>query len=93
MCCPVAFLLLGLPRVGLFFMWLFTERLSIAFETFWVPLLGFLFLPFTTIFWSLAFAPIGGVTGIGWLFVIFGFLLDIASYAGGGQARRREALT
>lgn len=92
MCCPVALLFMGLPRVSLFLLWLFTDRMRIAFDSFWLPLLGFVFLPFTTVFWALAYAPVGGVQGIGWFFVAFGFILDIASYTGGrSEARRRAA--
>ncbi len=90
MCCPIVALFMGLPRVALFFMWVFTDRLSIAFENFWLPLLGFCFLPFTTIFWAIAYAPISEVTGVGWLFVAFGFVLDVASYVGGGRYRRYD---
>ena len=48
-----------------------------------LPLLGLIFLPYTTFFYVLAYAPIVGVGGIGWLFVIFGFFLDLSSYFGG----------
>ena len=50
-----------------------------------LPLLGLLLLPYTTLFYVLAYAPIVGVSAIGWFFVALGFLLDLASLFGGGQ--------
>lgn len=80
----------GLPRVALFFMWLFTDRLSIAFDSFLMGLLGFLLLPYTTVFYALAYAPVGGVSGLGWFFVILGFIIDIGSYTSGGYANKQR---
>ena len=80
------------PRLVIFVLWLFTERLTIAFNSFWIGFAGFLFLPWTTALYALAYAPIRGVTGIGWLFVALGFIADISSWAGGGQqAQSRRA--
>lgn len=87
MCCVVLVLLAGAPRLGLFLLWLFTDRLAHAFDGWVLPILGFFLLPWTTAFYALAYAPNGGVEGIGWLFVAFGFLLDIGSYSGGARAR------
>lgn len=90
MCCPLVLVLMGFPRVGLFLLWAFTDRLTIAFDSFWIGLLGFMFLPFTTIFWAVAYAPTGGVSGFGWVLVGLGLVLDIASYTSGGEAGRRR---
>ena len=49
---------------------------------------GWLLLPWTTLMWILAYAPIGGVQGFGWFFVILGFFLDLSSYGGGGKWNR-----
>ncbi|MEI6360764.1 MAG: hypothetical protein WCP95_01395 [Actinomycetes bacterium] len=84
MCCFV--LVLGFlgPRLAFLFVWLFNSaRITVAFGgSFWWPLLGLLFLPWTALAWVAAYAAVGGVTGIGWVVVAFGFLLDIASYSG-----------
>ena len=51
-----------------------------------------MFLPYTTLFYVFAYAPVVGVSSIGWFFVILGFLLDLGSLFGGGRegARRRR---
>ena len=92
--CGCLIVLLGsmFPRVALVLTWIFTNRVDIAFEGgVALPLLGLIFLPYTTLFYVLAYAPIAGVSTIGWFFVAFGFLLDLGSWFGGGRegARRR----
>ena len=79
------------PRFVIAILWAFTERLTVAFNSGLVGIAGFLFLPYTTVFYALAYAPLRGVQGLGWLFVVLGVLLDLSSYAGGGghAARRR----
>jgi hypothetical protein len=92
MCCFV--LVLGFlgPRLAFLWVWLFnTSRITLAFGgSFWWPLLGLLFLPWTALAWVAAYAPTGGVTGIGWVVVAFGFLLDIASYSSRAAQGRYE---
>jgi hypothetical protein len=52
----------------------------------WIwPLLGVIFLPWTTLIYIII-AP-GGVIGFDWLWLILAFVADIASY-GGGAGRR-----
>ena len=91
--CLVALAALLSPRLAIFLIWLFSDRLSIAFDSFWLCFAGFLFLPWTTLSWAIAYAPIRGVTGFGWFVVILGFVIDISSYLSGMQARRARAAT
>jgi hypothetical protein len=72
------------PRFVLAILWAFTDRLTIAFDSGLLGILGFLFLPYTTVAYALAYAPLQGVQGLGWLFVVVGALIDLSSYAGGG---------
>ena len=76
------------PRIGLALLWLFTNIVTRPFESFVVPLLGLIFLPYTTLIYVLVWSPVTGVTGLGWLLVILGFLSDIGSYASGAASRR-----
>jgi hypothetical protein len=74
----------------LLFTWLFTPLVSRAFQSvFLVPLLGIIFLPFTTLMYVLSWTPVG-VTGWGWFFVIIGLLLDIGSYTGSAYGNRNR---
>ncbi|HEY5578527.1 MAG TPA: hypothetical protein VIL12_02420 [Acidimicrobiia bacterium] len=82
--CLVALVALASPRLALFLIWIFSARVEIAFQNrLLLPLLGLIFLPWTTLFYVVAYAPVAGVTGIGWFFVVFGFLADLGSYFGG----------
>ena len=87
--CLLGCLGLFAPRIVTLFIWIFTDRVSIAFSSWIWPLLGIIFLPFTTLFYVLAYWPGHGVTGLGWLFVIFGLLLDIGSYSSSYRERDR----
>lgn len=77
------------PRLALLFVWLFTPFVSRAFQSaFLVPLLGIIFLPFTTLMYVFLYIPGIGLTGWGWFWVIVGALLDISSYASSAYANR-----
>jgi hypothetical protein len=87
-CFIVLFALLS-PRLALFFVWIFSDTLSHAFDSWIVPLLGFFLLPWTTLAYA-AFWDWGAghhVTGFEWFFVILAFLIDISSYVRGSQER------
>jgi hypothetical protein len=77
------------PRLALLFIWLFTERVSLAFESIIWPLLGFIFLPFTTFAYVLVWNPLEGMSGLAWLAVVIALLIDLAIYAGIGYGNRR----
>lgn len=95
MCCFV--LILGFlgPRIALLAVWIFGDnRVQDAFSNnFWWPLLGVIFLPWTALAYVAAWAPTGGVSGIGWLVIMLGFVLDIANYAGRSAGHRYTAST
>ena len=76
------------PRVVLVLLFLFTNYLQRAFDTFLLPLIGFLFLPWTTIEWAIAQNELGGANGIGLLVIVLGLLADIGVLGGGARGRR-----
>jgi hypothetical protein len=76
------------PRLVLFLLWIFTNYLSRAFDGFLLPLLGFAFLPWTTIAWAIAQNEFGGTGGIGLLVIAIGVLADIGVLGGGARGRR-----
>lgn len=80
-CCLLALVGLIGPRIGVIFLWLFTDRMTIAFQSGWVAIIGWVFLPWTTLAWAICYTPFFGVQGFGWFIVGLGFVLDIMSYA------------
>ncbi|MEM1023538.1 MAG: hypothetical protein AAGD10_15075 [Myxococcota bacterium] len=85
-------LLLGMPRVVLVLTWIFGDGyLGRAFPGFVWPLLGFFFLPFTTLAFAYAMnslKPVGEVPDFGWLLVVLAGLVDLGVVGGGQRARR-----
>jgi hypothetical protein len=79
------------PRFVIFLLWIFSDRLTIAFHSGWEGFLGFLFLPYTTLFYALVYAPGRGVDSFGWFIVALGVLFDISSHLFSSRARRRRA--
>jgi hypothetical protein len=76
------------PRVALVCVWIFTNEVDRAYDSFFVPLVGLIFLPLTTLVYALAWSPLGGVEGIEWLWVALALVLDLSSFGGGARARR-----
>ena len=88
--CFAALLALISPRLALFFIWLFSDLLSRAYDSWFLPFIGFFILPWTTLAYAVMWdvgGGINGVEGFEWFVVIFAFFIDIASWAGGGRAR------
>jgi hypothetical protein len=91
MACFAALLALISPRLALVAIWLFSNLLSRAFDSWFVPLLGFFVLPWTTLAYAGMWdAGTNEVRGFEWFIVILAFLLDLGSYAGGGRSRSRD---
>jgi uncharacterized membrane protein len=78
------------PRLGLLIVWIFTAEVDQAFDSFILPLLGLIFLPLTTLVYALLWAPLGGVDGIEWFWVVLAFLFDIGALGAGARARGRD---
>jgi hypothetical protein len=76
------------PRIILITLWLFTPLVNQAFEGWLWPLLGFVFLPFATVAYVLAWNPVEGLSGGGWVFLAGGLLFDIGTYAVSALAGR-----
>ena len=88
MCCVLILLAFFTPRIVLFVLFFFTNYLVRAFEGFVLPLIGFLFLPATTLAYAIAQNELGGLNGLGIVVVLIGLAVDIG-LIGGGASRRR----
>ncbi len=93
--CLIGCLALAFPRVALALVWIFgpVGYLSRPFPAVIWPILGFLFLPTTTLafaFSSHSLESAGHLSPFGWLLVILGLLIDLGLLGGGGRAARRR---
>ena len=69
-------------------LWLFTDLLGRAFESWIVPFLGFFLLPWTTLAYAAMWSSSDRVSGFEWFIVVLAFLIDLGAYARGGRERR-----
>ena len=86
MCLFFILLLFG-PRVGMLVWWLVSPlRFDAVFDTWIWPILGIIFIPWTT----LMYVCVGtnGVEGFDWFWLGLGLLADLASYAGSAYSNR-----
>jgi hypothetical protein len=89
MACLVVLLAFFSPRLALFAIFLFSDLLSDAFDSWFLPLLGFFLLPWTTLAYAVMWsANANEVTGFEWFIVVLAFFIDLGSYASRGRARR-----
>ena len=89
--CLLALIAAVSPRFATFLLWVFTDRLTIVFNSFWIGFLGWIFLPWTTLAWAIAYAPIAGVRGFGYFLVVFAFIVDLSTHFGAAKARSARA--
>jgi hypothetical protein len=88
--CLLLFLILGCPRVVLALMFFFSSYLGRAYDGLLVPLLGFIFLPITTIVYAWLVNTGRPLHGINLLFLIVAALIDAGALGGGERHRRRR---
>jgi hypothetical protein len=76
------------PRLAIIVVALFSNILSRAFDSWFLPLIGFFILPWTTLAYAIMW-DVGThrVYGFEWFIVVLAFLADLGSYAGGKRAR------
>jgi hypothetical protein len=100
MCCLVTTLLLLGPRLVILVWWFMdSARISLAFATWprpldpafphWVwPLVGAIFVPWTTLAYLIVFP--GDVVGQDWPWLGLGLLINLGAYFGGGYRKRNR---
>jgi len=89
-CCTVLVILFLGPRVAIVAMALFSSYLGRAFGGgILLPLVGWLFLPWTTLAYAWAINSRGEVAGLQAIVVVVAVLVDLG-VVGGGAAKRRN---
>ncbi|MCL5407227.1 MAG: hypothetical protein M1429_01900 [Patescibacteria group bacterium] len=88
---PCLFAIIGAfaPRLAFILLWIFTPLVSRVFGNIVLPILGFIFLPFTTLFYVLVASSLGQNNIWGWLLILIGFLLDLRSYSDINSGRQK----
>jgi hypothetical protein len=90
--CLVGCLALAFPRLALFLVWfLGGNYLARAYDGLLWPLLGFIFLPLTTLTFAFATNSLGqpgAVTPLGWLLTVVALLIDLGLVGHSGSRFR-----
>jgi hypothetical protein len=86
--CLVGCLALAMPRLAMVLVVLFSNYIGRAYETALWPLLGFFFMPLTTLAYAWAINSRGAVAGGHLAVVVVAVLIDLG-LVGGPASRRR----
>jgi hypothetical protein len=92
--CLLVLLAILTPRFILFLLWLFSNYLNRAFDSGWLGVLGFVFLPTTTIAYAIAqnefTGPGGSLQAGGVIVIVIGVALDLGLLGGSGRGLGRR---
>jgi hypothetical protein len=88
--CLLAVVVLMFPRVILVLMWLLTNYLTRAYHGLLLPLLGFIFLPITTIVYAWMVNNHMPLEGINVVILVVAVLFDAASHDSGRRYYYRD---
>jgi len=79
---------LAFPRIALLLLFLFSNYLQRAYHGLILPLLGFLFLPLTTLVYAWMVNTGQVVAGVNLLILIIAVVIDLGGLGGGEYHRR-----
>jgi len=89
--CILAIIALALPRVLMVIAFLVTNWFDRAFEARLWPLLGFVFMPYTTLAYMAAMLNNNHTLAGGWLVLfIVAIIVDVGHWGGSGHTYRRR---
>jgi hypothetical protein len=86
--CLLLVLVLAFPRLMLVLMFLFSHYLQRAYHGLMVPVLGFIFLPLTTIVYAWLTNSHLPVAGVNLLILIVAVVIDVGGWGGSEWHRR-----
>lgn len=80
------------PRLGTLLLWLARPAMvNTAFGGSWLwPILGIIFLPFTTLMYIILMQGVGGLTGWDWLWIVMAVMIDVMHYSSTAYSNRNQ---
>ena len=89
--CFLLFIVLLFPRVTLLLLWLFSGYLQRAFGSgLLVPVLGFFFLPLTTLVYAWETNNHMPTTGLNLIWLLIAVIIDLGGLGGGAHRQSRR---
>jgi hypothetical protein len=90
--CIFAIIALAVPRVLMFIIFMMTGWFGYAFETRMWSILGFVFMPYTTLAYLAAMLNNNHALTGGWLALfIAAMIVDVTHWGGGGHTYRKKS--
>ncbi len=89
-CCVLSLLSLITPRLVLVLVFLFSNYLGRAYHSLLIPLLGFIFLPLTTLVYAWEVNERHPIEGIYLVALIVAVVIDLGGIGGGHYSRRQR---
>lgn len=88
MSCLLVIIFLAFPRIALVFLFLTSNYLQRAYHGLLLPVLGFLFLPLTTLAYAWMTNTHQAIAGINLLILLVAVVIDLGGLSGGEYHRR-----
>jgi len=88
--CLVVIVFLAFPRIALALLFLFSNYLQRAYNGLLLPVLGFLFLPLTTLAYAWMTNTRQPIAGFNLVLLIIAVVIDLGGLSGGEYHRRRR---
>ena len=90
MVCCLAVFIAFFPRIGTLLIWLARPTMfSAAFGGSWLwPILGIIFLPFTTLMYVILWSPVVGLSTWDWFWLILAVLIDVMHWTNTAYSNR-----
>jgi hypothetical protein len=88
--CLILILVLAFPRIALLLIFFFSTFLERAYHGLLIPLLGFIFLPLTTLVYAWMVNSGTPPQGANLLILILAVVVDVGGLGGGEYHRRRR---
>ncbi|MEO8371765.1 MAG: hypothetical protein ABI806_21440 [Candidatus Solibacter sp.] len=89
--CLLVILILAFPRIVLAIMFFTSTYLQRAYDNLLIPLLGFIFLPLTTLVYAWLTNNHQHMEGVNLIYLIVAVVIDLGGL-GGGESHRRNRL-
>jgi hypothetical protein len=92
MACLLLILFVAFPRIALVLIFLLSNYLQRAYHGLLLPILGFIFLPLTTLVYAWLVNSRLPIAGLNLLILIIAVVIDVGSLGGGAYNRRTRSL-